>query len=140
MTTKAAGGKITGLLALTLEAQVALNVGDPVMVTGPYECGLADGTKPVVGFVSVANKMRQAGAYPVNKVPGDVTVEARGYMVRSITSGGAITAGAPVGIGAGGALLAVGAGVARIGIALMPAAGAGTKVDVLINGSDTVGA
>ena len=134
MVTKAAGGKITGLLAITLEAQVALNVGDPVMVTGPYECGLADGTKPVVGFVSVANKMRQAGTgnFPVNKVPGDVTVEARGVMVRRMTSGGAFAAGANVGIGAAGALLAAGGGVATIGIALMPAAGAAVKVDVLI--------
>jgi hypothetical protein len=134
MVTKAAGGKITGLLAITLEAQVALAVGDPVMVTGPYECGLADGTKPVVGFVSVANKMRQAGTgnFPVNKVPGDVTVEARGVMVRRMTSGGAFAAGANVGIGAAGALLAAGGGVATIGIALMPAAGAAVKVDVLI--------
>lgn len=141
MTTKTAGGKITGLLALTLEAQVALNVGDPVMVTGPYECGLADGTKPVVGFVSVANKMRQAGTgnFPVNKVPGDVTVEARGFMVRRMTSGGAFAAGASVGIGAGGALVAAGAAVARIGIALIASTGSGQKVDVLITGDQTVG-
>lgn len=134
MTTKSAGGKITGLLAITLEAQVALNVGDPVMVTGPYECGLADGTKPVVGFVSVANKTRQAGTgnFPVNKVPGDVTVEARGVMVLRRTSGGIFAAGANVGIGAGGALVAAGAGVATIGIALMAATAAGQKVDVLV--------
>lgn len=134
MVVKASGGKITGLLALTLEAQVALNVGDPVMVTGPYECGLADGTKPVLGFVSVANKQRQAGTgnFPVNKVPGDVTVEARGVMVRRMTSGGIFAAGANVGIGAGGALLAAGVGVATIGVALMAATAANQKVDVLV--------
>ena len=135
MATKQAGGKITGLLALTLEAQVALDVGDPVMVTGPYECGLADGTKPVVGLVSVANVTRNGPNYPVANVPGDVTVEARGLYVAEMTSGGAFAAGALVGIGAGGALLAAGVGVENIGIALMAATGAAEQVDVLITGA-----
>ncbi len=36
MATKTAKGKITGLLALTCEGAVALNVGDPVMVSAAY--------------------------------------------------------------------------------------------------------
>jgi hypothetical protein len=134
MTTKAAGGKITGLIALTLEAQSALEVGDPVMVTGDYECDLADGSQPIVGIVSVRNVGRGAnGAYPVAVTPGDVTVEARGWLVVTKLSGGAITAGTGVGINATGDLVADGTGVAHLGIALMGATGAGTKIDVLVN-------
>jgi hypothetical protein len=137
MTTKLAGGKITGLLALTLEAQVALEIGDPVMVTGDYECGLADGTKPVVGFCTVANKgttntiMSRTVGTPV--VPGDVTVDVRGYMVRTITSGGAFAAGVGVGIDAAGDLVADGAGVAHVGVALLASTGAGERIDVLVD-------
>lgn len=138
MTTKAAGGKITGLLALTLEAQSALNVGDPVHITGDYSCDKADGTKPVVGFVSVANRRRgtfaegKAGVYPVNAVPGDVTVEAMGYMVMTLVAGtGGVTAGAPVAIGAAGIVVASGAGTARMGTALETAT-AGNKFDCLV--------
>jgi hypothetical protein len=138
MTTKAAGGKITGLLALTLEAQSALNVGDPVHMVGDYMCDKADGSKPVVGFVSVANRRRglfsegKAGVYPVANVPGDVTVEARGYQVLTLTAGtGGVTDGALVGIGAAGTAVATGTGVATIGIALESAA-AGAKFDCLI--------
>lgn len=141
MTTKAAGGKITGLLALTLEAQSALNVNDPVHITGDYMCDKADGTKPIVGFVSVANRRRgtyaegKAGLYPVNAVPGDVTVEARGYMVMTLTAGtGGVTAGNLVGVGAAGAILAPGAGVANMGIALESAT-AGNKFDCLVGPS-----
>lgn len=134
MTTKTQGGKITGILALTLESTVALAVGDPVHVIDDYEVEKADGSKPILGHVSVANVQREAGTgrWPVSAVPGQVTVEARGFSVRTITSGGAITAGAEVGHGAAGALLAAGGGVATIGIALMGAAGAGTKIDVLV--------
>lgn len=134
MTTKTAGGKITGLLALTLEAQVALNIGDPVMVTGPYECGLADGSKPILGVVSVANVTRQAGAYPVAKVPGQVTVEARGLYVRKVKSAGAVAAGIAVGLNNTQKLAADGAGVAHLGVSLMAATAANQDVDVLVGG------
>jgi len=95
MTTKATGGKITGLLALTMEGQVALSVGDPVMVTGDYECDPYDGTSPFVGVVSVANVKRDAatGNYPVANAPGDCTVEVRGLFVRQCVAAGAVTAG-----------------------------------------------
>lgn len=131
MATKRAGGRITGLLALTLEAQVAMSVGDPVMVTGPYECGLADGSKPVVGIVSVANVTRNGPSYPVSNVPGDVTVEARGVAVWTMTSGGAFGAGVAVGIDNTGALVEAGVGVATIGVSLMAATDADEQVDVL---------
>lgn len=111
MTTKLAGGKITGLLALTLEAQYAASIGDPVMVTGPYEVGLANGTKPLLGHVSVANKKRLGADYPVANTPGDVTVEALGFYVNKCTSGQAITAGAAVRVTAGGLLVPVGTGL-----------------------------
>lgn len=133
MTTKSAGGKITGLLALTFEAQVAMEVGDPAMIVGDYEVGVADGSKPVVGFVSVANVGRNGPLYPVPNVPGDVTVEARGFYVRRFTSGGAFAAGVDVGVNATGDLVAVGAGVARVGVSLMAAGGVGEDVDCLID-------
>ena len=132
MTTKLAGGKITGLLALTLEAQVALEVGDPVMVTGNYECGLNDGTKPCIGFVSVKNVKRQAGAFPVALVPGQVTVEARGVMVRKIKSAGALAAGIAVGTNGAQKLAADGAGVAHVGVSLMAATAVDQWLDTLI--------
>jgi hypothetical protein len=132
MTTKTSGGKITGLLALTMEGQVALDVGDPVMVTGDYEVGLATGAKPTLGHVSVANVKRLGRDYPVPNVPGDVTVEARGFYVRTITVGAvAITAGASVGIGALSTLVASAGGVDTIGIALQGGA-PGTDIDVLV--------
>lgn len=137
MTTKTAKGKITGLLALTMEAQVATDIGDPVHIVGDYEVEIADGTKPVLGFVSVSNKQRISTSMSTSvgnaKVPGDVTVEARGLMVRTIPSGGAFAAGAEVGIDINGDLVAAGAGVATVGISLMAAAGAGEDVDVLVN-------
>lgn len=132
MTTKAAGAKITGLLALTCEATEALNVKDPVHVTANYTVEKADGTKPVLGIVSVANKGRGAdGAYPVSKVPGDVTVEVPGFSVLRLVSGGAIDAGEEVGIDVNGLLVAAGAGVRTIGLSLTSTAGAGLDIDVL---------
>lgn len=132
MTTKTAGGKITGLLALSLEAQVALEVGDPAMVSGDYECVLATGASPTLGHVSVANKAPVRGvANRPAEVPGPVTVEAKGFYVRTVLSGGAIPAGSGVAYGAAGALLAVAVGDARDGIALMEASGAGERIDVL---------
>lgn len=138
MTTKRSGGRITGLLALTLEAQVALNVGDPVHVTGTYECALGDGTKPIVGHVSVANKKPQFGAATRDpEIPGEVTVEALGFYVRTVVSGGAFGAGVGVGYGAAG-LVAAGAGppvVPQVGVSLMASTAAGQKVDVLFLGA-----
>lgn len=131
MTTKLSGGRITGVVALTCQAQVATAVGDFVHVTGPYEVALADGTKPIIGYVSVKNSVR-VGPTRTAEVPGDVTVEARGWGVKKHNSGAAITAGAEVGIDGTGALVAVGTGVAKVGIALMAATGAGQAIDVLI--------
>ena len=93
MTTKITGGKITGLLALTCEAQYAGEIGDSVHVTGPYEVGLADATKPVLGIISVANKIRVGDTFPAAQTPGVVTVEARGLFVGTGTAGAAIAVG-----------------------------------------------
>jgi hypothetical protein len=132
MTTTRSGGKITGLLALTMEAHFAAAVGDPVMVTGDYEVSKADGSKPTLGHVSVANVKRLGRDYPVANNPGDCTVEARGFYVRTITVGAvAITAGAAVGIGGLSTLVAAGGGVDTIGVALM-AGDPGDDIDVLV--------
>ena len=136
MVTKSSKGRITGLLALTMEAQVAMDVGEFVAVTGDYEVGLADGTKPVLGHVSVSNKKRVStdmGTSVGNpNVPGAVTVEARGLYVKTHTAGGAFAAGAAVGINGDNDLVIVGVGVAEIGIALMASTGAGDEVDILV--------
>lgn len=136
MTTKTAGGRITGLLAITLEAQVALAKGDPVMITGDYECGLADGTKPHFGTVSVANKapVRGVATRPA-EVPGDVTVEARCFYVRTRIAAGAIAAGVGFRHTTAGAIIAVPVDATGIaarldGIVLSGATGAGQKIDV----------
>lgn len=136
MTTTAAGGRITGLLALTCIGSYGAAVGDFVHLSGDYTVALADGTKPVLGRVSVANVKRlstvTSSQFPVANPGGDVTVEVAGFYVTKMNSGGAITVGTAVGIGAGGALLAAGAGVSTIGIALKGATGAGQAVDVLV--------
>lgn len=136
MTTKRSGGKITGLLALGFEAQVALDVGDPVQITGDYEVGLATGSKPCVGFCSVSNKKRVSNVMGTSvgnpNVPGDVTVEVRGLYVQTVLAGGAFAAGVDVGVGAGNTVVAAGAGVATIGISLMASTGAGDDVDILV--------
>lgn len=133
MATKTAGGRISSRIALTLEAQSALEVGDPVSITGPYECDKADSGDTFVGTVSVANVKRQGATYPVANVPGDVTVEAKGSYVAAVTAGDAITAGAEVFVSAAGAYVgaagATGVGAA-VGIALTTAAAA-AKADVL---------
>lgn len=135
MTTKRPKGKITGLLALTVEAQVATDIGDWVHVMGDYEVALADGTKPVLGRVSVSNKKSttspMARTVGVPNVPGDVTVEARGLYVVTEIAAGAFAAGVEVGVGAGG-VVAAGTGVSTIGIALMASTGAGDEVDILV--------
>lgn len=112
MTTKKAKGRITGLLALTFESSTALAVGDPVHVTGDYTVAKADGTKFVVGHVSVANVKRDGttAQYPVAKTPGDVTVEARGFEVRVGTAAATIAAGDEVAYTTGGALVPLGVG------------------------------
>lgn len=139
MTTKSSGGKITGLLALTCEAAVALQVGDFVHLSGPYTVVLADGSKPVLGVVSVRNVKRTGDqfttTYPVANVNGAVTVETAGFYVARKAAGGAIAAGAACGIGAGGALLTAGGGVSTIGIALTASTTAGDLIDVLVSKS-----
>ena len=136
MTTKLAGGKITGLLALTMEATVALDVGDLVHVNGDYTVTLADGTKPILGRCSVANK--GATATPMSRtvgtpvVPGDVTIEARGISVEEFVSDGVFAAGVEVGTADGTTVVALGAGVQKIGISLLASTAAGESVDVLI--------
>lgn len=96
MVTKTAGARITGLLALTFEAQEDLSVGDPVSVTGDYEVSKYDGDKPFVGTVSVANVTREAGSgnFPVANTPGACTVETPGFFVEKVTASGEIAAGA----------------------------------------------
>lgn len=137
MVTKQAGGKITGLLALTMEAQEAIRVGDFVHITGDYEVEIADGTRPVLGHVSVSNHNRRVSdAFSTSvanpAVPGDVTVEARGYYVKTATAGGTIEAGTAVGVGAASTIVASGAGVTNIGIALTGAV-EGEELDILVN-------
>lgn len=138
MATKRSGGRITGRLALTCEAATALQVGDYVHLVGDYEVGIADGTKPVLGHVSVRNVKRTSTAttdsFPVGAPGEDVTVEARGFDVHVRTSAAAITAGASVGVDGTGGLVAVAVdSPARVGIALTAATAAGQAVDVLMN-------
>lgn len=139
MTTKRSGGRITGRLALTCEAATALQVGDYVHLVGDYEVGIADGTKPVLGHVSVRNVKRTSTAttdsFPVGAPGQDVTVEARGFDVHVKTSGAAIDAGDDVGVSATGSLMTMGAGagLSHLGIALTAATAAGQAVDVLMN-------
>jgi hypothetical protein len=139
MTTKASGGTIPAVIGLTLEANYAAAVGDPVMGgPGDFQVVKADGSKPVIGYVSKRNVGRgtfaggNAGAYPVAVVPGDVTVESRGFARKDFTVAVVFAVGADVGINAAGQLAPTGAGVAHIGIALQ-AGVVGQQCDVLIN-------
>ncbi len=138
MTTTAAGGKITGLLALTCKAAtgVSLVVGDWVEITAAYEVNKqTTGTKPILGVVTVGSVKRVAGAYPVANPGGDVTVDVPGFMVRTVKSSAAITAGTRVGIDQTNQKLKVaGTAVANIGIALTAATAADQDVDVLVQG------
>lgn len=131
MATKTPGGRMSSRIALTLEATVALEVGDPVHMTGAYTCVKADGTKKVVGIVTTANKVRGA-AGAVAQIPGDVAVESPFHMVLPVkAAAGAIAAGDQVGINAAGLLAVDGAGVSHIGTALTASAlNAGAMVDV----------
>jgi hypothetical protein len=131
MTTKTAGGRITGLLALSMEAQDAFEVGDAVIVTGDYEVDVPDGSSPILGHVSVANKTPTHGvATRAPEVPGPVTVEAIGFYVRKCVAGGTIAAGAAVGYDNAGVLKAAGSGVVTCGLALMGGA-LNDEIDVL---------
>lgn len=132
MASKIAGQKRTGLLALTCECTDAAAVRDPVHLTGSYTVARADGTKPILGTVSVANVKRGTnGEYPVSETPGDVTVEARGFYTDTFKSAGALTAGIMVGFDASRRIAAVGAGVPEFGILLTTSTGANQDVDVL---------
>lgn len=136
MTTKRSGGKITGILALTMEATVGLNVGDWVHVNGDYTVALADGSKAILGRCSVSNKKAVSTPFSrtvgVPNVPGDVTIEARGVSVETVLSHGAIPAGAPVGWDGTGAVAVAPDAINRIGTALMAATAAGQSIDVLV--------
>ena len=134
MATKRSGGKITGLLAIGFESALALETGDPVMIVGPYEVALCDGSKPCVGVVSVPNVTRGVnGEFPVPNPGGDVTVEMRGFYVRTVIAGAILAAGVEVGYGAASTLVAAGAGVATVGVTLMAATAAGQPIDVVFN-------
>lgn len=103
MATKQSGGKITGLLALTMEAQESIDFNDPIHVIGDYEVEKADGTRPVLGYASVINRGRVNTVYgtSVNNavIPGDITVEARGLMVVEVEAGAPVDAGVDVAVG-----------------------------------------
>jgi hypothetical protein len=142
MTTKTAGGKITGLLALTMDCAVTLAEGDPVHVSGDYTVSPADGTKRLLGTVSVPAWKRTVTATSDTFAAraGQVTVEALGFYVTTITAGGAIAAGAEVGVNASGDFVTMGASMALFGIALTHSTGAAQKIDVLVIGGSPVGA
>jgi len=137
MTTQVAGGRITGHLALTVIATAALQEGDPVMLTGDYQVGLSDGTKPSIGYVSVRNVKRVvtdvSSTFPVGNPGGDVTVEARGLNVGCFASKGAITAGNFVKVDGTGAYVDGGVvwDVANVGIALTSTTADGQLFDCL---------
>jgi hypothetical protein len=139
MTTKQSGGKITGILALTMEATVGLDVGDFVHVNGDYTVTIADGTKAILGRCSVSNKKRvntpMSTTVGVDRVPGDVTIEARGLSVETMVSGAAIPAGSPVGIAANVVTVCAPDAINKVGTALMAATAAGQSIDVLVTAS-----
>jgi hypothetical protein len=135
MTTTQAGGKITGILALTLATDLALNPGDFVQLIGNYKVGLADGTKPCLGYVSVAalKGTSTATSYGVSRptTGSQVTVEVRGLSVKVHAAGATIAAGVGGGITSAGALGPDGANIAHVGIALTGGT-VGVSIDVLV--------
>lgn len=139
MTTTTTKGRVTGLLALTCATDLALAEGDMVHLVGPYKVGLADGTKPLLGTVSVRSVKRVVDAisstFPVaTTTGGQVTVEALGLMVLTRNAGAALSAGQRVGINASGAIVAYAEGsttVSYLGIALTSPSGAGVEMDIL---------
>lgn len=102
MTTKRSGGNITGLLALTCEQQEECEPWSSVHLVGDYEVEKADGTKPILGLVSVGAYGRVGTGLGTSVgnaiVPGQVTVEAVGLMVRRLEIAGTVDAGAEVGV------------------------------------------
>lgn len=136
MATKKAGGVIRPRISGTFEATAAVAVGDPVRVTGPYECQKHGGTAtPCVGQVSAIRKdVPATGGNRTATVPGDVTVELFGWGILTFKSAGALaTAGVEVGVDANGRIAAVGAGVRTIGVLLTTATAIDQDVDVLCN-------
>lgn len=139
MTTTRTKGRVTGLLAGTFATDLALAEIDPVMVISDYKVGLADGTKPVIGHVSVRSVKRVvdnfSSTYPVaTTTGGQVTVELRGLMVVTRNAGAILAAGVGVGFNSSGALVADGAGVAHYGVLLTASGAVGAEVDVLVGG------
>lgn len=139
MTTTSTKGRITGLLALTMATDLALAEGDHVQVIGDYKVGLADGTKRVIGSVSVRSVKRvvdnNSSTFPVSTTTGgQVTVEAYGYAVETRNAGGVVAAGAEVGINASGEIVTAGAGIATFGVALTHTTAAGQELDILVTG------
>ena len=118
MTTKTFGGKITGLLALTVEAQEALEIGDWVQLSGDYEVEKADGTKPVLGKVSVTNKKRVSSVMGTSvgnaNVPGDVTVETPAFFVSREIAAETVVAGEEIALTASGLVSAASAAVNEV--------------------------
>lgn len=102
MTTKRSGGNITGLLALTVEQQEECEPWTAVHLVGDYEVEKADGSKPILGLVSVGAYGRVGSGLGTSVgnpiVPGQITVEVPGFMVRRVTLGGTVAAGANVGV------------------------------------------
>jgi hypothetical protein len=133
MTTSQAGGKITGILALTCSSATALTKGDPVKIVGDYAVAKATALVPVIGYVSVANVRRSAstGFYPSPNATGDVTIEAIGFGVKTMVCAGALAAGIAVAIDANGKVIAAN-GTSNIGVLLTASTGADDEADVLL--------
>jgi hypothetical protein len=139
MTTTATKGRITGAIALTCAADVALAVGDHVHVVGPYKVALADGSKTVIGTVTVTSVKRistnTTSTFPVATTTGsEVTVDVYAYSVETRLCGAACAAGADVGIAADATIKPVAAGVKKIGVALTTTTAPGQEIDVLTTG------
>lgn len=102
MTTKRSGGNITGLLALTVEQQEECEPWTAVHLVGDYEVEKADGSRPILGLVSVGAYGRVGTGLGTSVgnpiVPGQITVEAPGFMVRRLTIDGDVDAGFEVGM------------------------------------------
>ena len=133
MTTAKPGGVIPFDISLTFTGTSALNMNDPVMVTGDYTVDLADGTKPTVGAVEVPNVIRQGGVYPIANPGGEVTVGVRGHGVKTVVAAGAIPAGSRVKVTGAGYVVAAIGDEGQVGIALTHTTAAGQTFDLLYN-------
>lgn len=139
MATTSTKGRITGAIALTMATDVALAEGDHVHLVGPYKVALADGTKTVIGTVSVISVKRvvtnTSSTFPVaTTTGGQVTVDVYGYSVETRLCGAACTAGVDVGIAVDGTIKPVNTGVKKIGVALTTTTAAGQEIDILTTG------